>query len=347
MRLNSLTALRFVAALGVFGLHAARHVGPLRHVVRQGGVGVTFFFVLSGFVLMWVHDDKIRGRSFYRRRFARIWPAFFAAWIAAAAIGVLQHDGTHSVGRFIVGGLLLQSWLPDRSWYFAVNGVSWTLSVEAFFYFTFPFWAGRLAGASRRQLRVLAAVALIAFFVIAVLVHSNAAGSWVRPHFPPVRIFEFFLGACVALEVRRRTMPRVPFGAAVALAAAAYLFAGSGEAHRFLGARAITLVPFALLLAAAAQADLRGGTVLGNRGLVWLGEISYCFYLVHFLVIEVVAPHVTATAVRLPLELALAVLAAAALHHLIEVPLERRLRGARPRVELAPTPTPAPAVVPA
>ena len=78
---NSLTSLRFVAALLVFANHIgdayAREGSALWQVLESGFVGVTFFFVLSGFVLTWTHSPADRPGQFFRRRIARIVPNYF------------------------------------------------------------------------------------------------------------------------------------------------------------------------------------------------------------------------------------------------------------------------------
>ena len=78
-RLPSLTGLRFWAALLVVLYHLSRSVGPLpviSDVAWYGRSGVTFFFVLSGFVLTWTYfDQRPKLSTFWWRRFARIWPA--------------------------------------------------------------------------------------------------------------------------------------------------------------------------------------------------------------------------------------------------------------------------------
>ena len=76
-RLPSLTGLRFLAAAAVTAYHAAPILADrsaLPKVASLGYVGVSFFFVLSGFVLTWSGAAGLKPREFYRRRLARIAP---------------------------------------------------------------------------------------------------------------------------------------------------------------------------------------------------------------------------------------------------------------------------------
>ena len=98
--LPRLTGLRWYAALLVFLYHAETFV-PIRLLrpFNFGTVGVTFFFVLSGFVLTWSTRPDLPASTFYRRRFARIYPSYFVMFlltVVAIAIGrtsVLPEDG--------------------------------------------------------------------------------------------------------------------------------------------------------------------------------------------------------------------------------------------------------------
>src|SRR5688500_18035384 len=80
-RLDSLTGLRWFAALAVFLAHVSTLL-PLPEpcdVFGLGSSGITFFFVLSGFVLTWTFTAGDRPGAFYGRRFARIWPLLVIA----------------------------------------------------------------------------------------------------------------------------------------------------------------------------------------------------------------------------------------------------------------------------
>lgn len=160
--LDALTGLRFIAAFFVFVHHIAGKFG-LPHVeYALGAPAVSFFFVLSGFILTYVYHDRLDRsgvKKFYFTRWARIWPLHFVCLLLSLFLAfsylVKQPD---FLGKFVTTSLLVQSWVPKSDWAFAINGVSWSISTEMFFYLMFPlllvggqrrFWikyAGLLAG---------------------------------------------------------------------------------------------------------------------------------------------------------------------------------------------------------
>lgn len=293
IHLPSLTSLRWFAATAVFLRHASigAHLGP------QGATGVSFFFILSGFVLTWSFRPRQSKRDFLVRRVARIYPSYAVVTLVVIPLYFL-------VGRFndvgqAVRGLftltLLQSWIPDPEFYFAGNGVSWSLADEAFFYATFPalivFVSSRTGriGSQRRLLAGTVALLSIGVLVPVVLHPSGESGLgfWFIYINPAFRLVEFMVGICLALLVQRGGLPRLPLAPCALLAAAAYLAAGWVPLWAMWSAT--TLVPFSLLIVAAVQADIAGRTnsVLGNSALLKLGTWSFAFYLVHEAVITV------------------------------------------------------------
>ena len=136
--IRTLTGLRFLAAAGVVGVHLDYWLGatgPIHAVLRNGSVGVTFFFVLSGFVLMSGYRQEPR-RMFYRRRFARIWPLVGVTWTASLVV-----FKTMPVKEYIAGLVLLQGYGPAFGHHSRLNHPMWSLTCEAFFYALFPFLA--------------------------------------------------------------------------------------------------------------------------------------------------------------------------------------------------------------
>ncbi len=317
-------------ALVVFGRHVfvltpVIEIDGLRPFFGQGANGVSFFFILSGFVLTWSRRDDDTAAAFYGRRFARIIPAYVVVLVLALAIRMYDGEGSLAVG--VPSFLLLQAWFPNPHTHFALNGVAWSLSVELFFYAVYPLVLFALLKVRRVGARhaVLAACLL---WPLAVAVLLNPAQGtdqfWLLYICPLVRLPEFIAGCLLALAVQT-TKVRVPFGGAAAVAVGAYVASGFvPEPYMWVG---ITAIPYAGLIVAAAEAELSGGVAwLRDRRLVWLGAVSYSFYLVHTLVIDRLTRWFADRTALYVLALPLAVVAATALFVAIERPAERALR---------------------
>lgn len=349
-RLDRLTSLRFIAALAVFVFHGLLFiVGPESEAVHaifgQGRSGVSFFFVLSGFVLAWSSTPEDSLRRFYRRRLARIYPAYLAALLFAAVLWLVRDPKGLASG--LLTPVLLQSWVPDKRVYFAINTPAWSLSVEAFFYLVFPFAIAGLRKLSGKGLWITASVAVSAPIALAALAsqYLNPADlddgsftAWAVYYFPVARLPEFILGVVLAILLRAGRIPMIPWNFSVILAAVAYLAAGLWPSA--FGIVAVVIVPFAILIVAAAQRDLAGTPGwLGNWYAVKLGAISYCFYLVHNIFIARLAqPGFQSLGIAgwggFGVAFVLSVVTAWALHKYVELPFDRKLgRGDPAEVE--------------
>jgi peptidoglycan/LPS O-acetylase OafA/YrhL len=342
-RLPSLTSLRFLAALAVVGFHAcvaAPIIPPgaledvLGFVFAGGAAGVSFFFVLSGFVLAWTASPG-RAAQFRRRRAAKIMPNHLITWLIVLAAGVLLHDRISAVTALACAGLV-QAWVPDPNVYFGVNTPSWSLSCEAFFYMLFPLLFVVLSRCRTSNLRAGAAVLAVlpaTFAALSIrLPHSTAY--WLIYIFPPIRAIEFVLGICVALLVRRGALPRIAFPLAAVLAATA-LLAGGHLSWRW-GFASLAAPAAAMLICAAAQSDVGETTPqwLHSPIMIRLGEASFALYLVHQIVLRFVPGargSVAIGVILLFLSIGFAVAWALAQYRLIEQPLYRIFsRGGRP-----------------
>ncbi len=370
--LPSLTAFRAVAAVAVFGFHA---VGLLAmfgrgHLGRAAGkffaagpTGVSFFFLLSGFVLMWSHrGDAGRRRrplsgapqTFWRQRAARILPAYVAAWVLGFAVLTGLHHRP-PVGGSVASLFLVQSWTSDSNVVFAVNIVAWSLAVEAFFYLLFPYLLPsllRLEARLRPMLMVSLALIPLGLAVVQQLGHGSSGYLWLVAYFPLARLPEFLIGALLALEIREGRWRRIPLAPAVVFAFAGFLLAGRVPAA-FMWV-VVTLLPYTLLIAAAAQADLAGQKSVLHRGFaVRLGAWSYSFYLLQVPIGLLFAhywhPADRSTALQAAGfigYLALVWVAAALLYRVVERPLQARFAAPRtialPDDEAAAAPVPSP-----
>ncbi|GAA4974091.1 acyltransferase [Kineococcus glutinatus] len=175
--LPRLTSLRAFAAAAVLIFHLAAWgvVGSLDGPARLGYAGVSFFFVLSGFVLAWGTRPGLPAHTFYRRRFARVWPSHAVALALAAVLPVVSV--ARSWEAALPNALLLHAWSTDPRITYGMNGVSWSLSCEAFFYASFPPAVPVLRRLGGRARWALATAALVLAVAAAVVGHGYAFAS--------------------------------------------------------------------------------------------------------------------------------------------------------------------------
>ncbi|MBM7389894.1 acyltransferase family protein [Clavibacter phaseoli] len=355
--LPSLTGLRWIAAFVVFAYHVSR-LGFLEgdrqiqysSLVAAGGVGVSLFFMLSGFVLAWADRPGGSALAFWRRRFARVYPLHAVTLLVALLLAatLLPQIRTGSGKAVVANALLVSTW--HSPWWQAGNPVSWSLVNEAFFYLVFPLLILPLRRASAAVLWALSAIALAILLAMPYLLPLFPGGLRTDV-WPPARLPEFVLGVLVAMLMRRGAWRGPRLALPAALAVAGYVVSTANQDSRF-ALTGFTALGFALLLAALARRDIEGRpTFLASRRWVFLGEISFAFYLVHVLVMQSVValwpdalPRSTAAGVVLALaSLVIATLVAAALHRLVEVPAQRALAGKRRPPARPADPDPAPA----
>src|SRR5947209_14362044 len=179
-RLPALTGLRFLAAALILVVHYYSAFGAPQYVLDLAGHhAVTFFFVLSGFILCYVYPElagwKARGR-FLLARLARIYPTHLAS--LALLVVLLPEVRPTILARpsVLVANLcLVQSWVPRESYYYSLNSPAWSISTELFFYACFPFLVVNWTRTWRMKLG-LALAALAAVLLVAVRLPTTADG---------------------------------------------------------------------------------------------------------------------------------------------------------------------------
>lgn len=268
--IKPLTSLRFFAALMVLGHH---YFG-----FALGYSGVTFFYVLSGFILT-INYKRMstwaEWRAFWRRRFARIYPTHLATLLLAAPVGA----GT--LPMFIAQALLVQSWVPSWNYWFAFNAPAWSISNEAFFYACFPFLLMWLRPSTGWRIFPIGcfvvAIALAWTFLLPGQTFDSGATRFLFYLSPPLRTFEFMLGMVLALHAPPRLFTlRHELGALllviVAIMPAPPAFRAS-----------LSFVPLAVALVYVFSRS-KGpiAKVLSHPALVLLGDASFALYMLHY-----------------------------------------------------------------
>jgi peptidoglycan/LPS O-acetylase OafA/YrhL len=305
--LPSLTGMRFIAAGLVFCFHITLAnspippFGPVNPVANQqvadtlswvfskaGYVGVSFFFVLSGFVLYWSTRPNEPATAFWRRRALKIFPNHLVLFGLAMALFAASIT---PVRAWLPNIFLLHSFFPQADTYVGVNPPSWTLCCELLFYLLFPLIVVPIRRIAENRLWLWASVMVAGTLAVALLTQYVVPSTpkspitpvsvtqfWIGYIFPPSRLFEFVFGMVLARMVIAGKAPRIRPLAAACLVVIGY--AGALLAPFVYGFEAITVVPIGLIIVAFASADTRGErTWLRGRTAVWLGEISFGFYI--------------------------------------------------------------------
>lgn len=283
--IRPLTSIRFFAASGVVLFHSgASYVSANRSIpawigtlLLNGYLGVTFFFVLSGFILQITYRGNLNLGKFWIARFARIYPVYLLAVLAM--LPFVEFAGLRDLPQFF----LIHRWRPnDVGGWSNWNMPSWTLSVEFFFYLCFP----ALSALAQRTDRIALWATIIAIIVFDAITTSSSLSdvrgapfAWMRyVPLPALRLPEFVLGICAAeLHVRQAdwSFPFPSWLPAIILGGALCLSAASGLAVLATAMSAI------LIAAVASDRDSRFVRFLAAAPLVLLGGASYSLYLLH------------------------------------------------------------------
>lgn len=313
-KLDALTSLRFFAALAIVIHHSKGAFSATAWIESPIPLdyGVSFFFILSGFILTYSHPESTKQlgiRKFYVARFARIWPLHFVTFVLCLLLIPERARLTPDSLVITAANLaLIQAWIPKAAYFFSYNAVSWSISAEVFFYLCFPFLSRGLARSWHWKLLLVLALGASVLLVASKLnvppydagapfQVSSTGMSYISPF---VRITEFFLGMLTALAyskvsqaptVHRFVWTALEIGS---LALIPLTVKWSAQAIGFVQSNTTNSLPFAEYIGHAGgtpafvvvifiMAFGRGhiSRLLHWRPLVVMGEASFALYLVH------------------------------------------------------------------
>jgi peptidoglycan/LPS O-acetylase OafA/YrhL len=352
-RLPALTGLRFFAAINIVLFHFSdpNWFGWFAPVVNAGYASVSFFILLSGFVLTYNYAGRARERKldhvrFWEARFTRLYPIYFVSLLMAYEM-VMPEYAAHTHRMFWTGmvltPLLLQGWVPELATF--LNTPAWTMSAESFYYLIFP-WMARWKRPERvrKHLAKMAGVwmlglvpgTLYAIYNPDGLAHVDrwSWGPWLQAlKFTPLpHLASFIFGVLLAdidELIGRTSRLRIILGVFGFVATFIILELAPHLPYPILHDG--LLMPFfgCIILGLAGNNGL--ARCFSLRPLVFVGEASYCLYLLHFNFWNLI--HNTHILDRLGLArfdpwisyLLVIALALAALH-LVEKPAQQQLR---------------------
>lgn len=289
-RLDSLDAMRGVAALVVFAGHAFAFTAPL--VPRHSELSVDFFFALSGFVLARAYGDKL-GTSmtfgrFVAMRYVRLFPLYLLGILIAIGsegLAMMSGHGDLSVRGFVVATVTALLLLPSPTWnetdrIMPLNAPAWSLFFELVANFVF---AGIYRLLSTRTVVIIVLLSLVGVG-LTIARYENFEQGFFWSTFPggfPRVFFSFFLGVLLfRILPDRQIESHLP-----------WLFLAALVAFQFVPVTRAWLVPFdlafimilsPLLIAAGAMVQPRS-----RRLFQMLGDISYPLYVIHLPIVGV------------------------------------------------------------
>ena len=350
-------------------LHFSGRIAP-SGVLSMGYCGVSFFFVLSGFILAYNYGDRDFSdakifRSYIWARVARIYPLYVCGLLLGLPFFIaelLRSTGSALIGTLAaipLAPLALQSWFPEATsrW----NGPGWAVSTQFFFYLIFPW----VVGPALRRPGRWALIAVLGFVItngiylglqqlingdyriLAVKEEDSAIGYSLAEmvKFFPLGRWPEFLAGILTFSLWKRHGDRIHNGAMLALflIATAFLIMIQPIAPLTVlhnGGALIAVVPLVLYGAGVSQ-----GWLL-TKPMLALGQLSFAVYLLHMPVLNIMLSldkriFVGLLTRDLWVMTALAIIMAFAVSATFSALVERPMRRYLLRAQTAARPTPA------
>lgn len=346
MKLNQLAGLRGICAWWVVIYHSLALLGdslpsPLAALLVHGYLAVDLFFLLSGFVIFLGYHVSLSTdfprsvKKFYWHRFTRIYPlhavmlggylGLFLAYYFFSSSG--SPPGSYTWSTFFQSMFLVHMWVgSDLTW----NVPSWSISSEWFVYMFFPLMAyglRKIQGGIRLHLVTLLAIACMLH-----LIYSFSGVTSLGAEIPRMALIrtmlEFLMGVLVgSLYVNHKDFLqqyRHAFLAGFLVLCTAYTVIHVPD-------HVLIPIAFALLIAYLSTTSSWITRFLSAPPLVYLGEISYSTYMVHYLVYDLlkalfISDLEQANPLYVWLSFLVVLLLSMLLHHVVDMPSQKFFR---------------------
>ena len=291
MRIEQITFTRFLAALSIVIFHFGEKIAPFSNhnisfLFKQANVGVSYFFILSGFVMIiaYGNKDQIDPLEYFKNRFARIYPVYLLA-IVLLLIYLIYNSLTIDYSGLYLNIFAMQSWVPGKALSF--NRPGWSLSVEWLFYFSFPFLFNYLY--KKFDFKKLIFPIILFWVISQLLLHTGAKTDFYKGfpskshdllfYFPLMHLSEFLIGNLAGLYFINNWKDK-KINTDIYIVLAVLLFGlWLKFNHYFIlhnGLLAIIFIPLIILIA------INSGSItkmFNYKFCVFLGEISYGIYI--------------------------------------------------------------------
>jgi len=251
-------------------------------IFKQANIGVSYFYILSGFVMIIAYGNKnnINFLEYFKNRLARIYPVYLLAIFLI--LGITFFNAVN-IFDLILNIFMIQSWVPEKA--LTINIPGWSLSVELFFYLSFPILLNQIY--SKKTLKNIT-IWIILFWVISQIIFHLIISGILKPPFfsikdslyhPLLHFNEFLIGNLAGIfftkklkAYRRKYM--FPILILICILIVILKFPVGLNFHN--GLLAIMFIPIILLI------SLNKGIItkiISKKPFVFLGEISFGIYI--------------------------------------------------------------------
>lgn len=313
----SLDGLRALAVIAVIAYHLNIHAA-------QGGLlGVTVFFVLSGYLITgllaeeYCSTGSINLTQFWLRRVRRLFPAIVLVIVVVAAVCVLfNHQLLTKMRPDIIPSLF---WFEN--WWYIFRGLSyfdalgdpsplthfWSLAIEEQFYVVWPLFLlllFKLGGGSKIIRRICLILAALSAILMAFLFVPGADPTRVY-YGTDTRAFSLLIGAWLSFvwpgqrmtEQNTRNMPAGLITALDGLGIVALIgiivmmvLVDGFSAFMYRGGILLCSILTAIVIATLVHPRCKLARFMGFAPFVWVGKRSYGMYLWHYPIILLLKP---------------------------------------------------------
>lgn len=320
-RLDRLESLRAFACIGAVTFHC--------YISLLGPWSVSVFIMLSGFLHTYNGINRAEffpmsiadcaGYAFKKIR--KLYPLYFISLVILILRIVLlapENPPREQIiifaKQFVYCALLIQSWLPDTDWAFALNAVGWYLSTSLFLYFAFPFIL-RMVKLCKSTRSAICAIILIYLSMLLVgglvsmaykrITGSDVLGSgsfqhWFCYVFPPFRLGDFSIGCLLGFIFTKADNEKLKYAGATAFELAAIALFILSQAL-FVRTKFPTFISYNMLFVPStifliySFAMGRGhiSRILDNRVTRFIADYSVEIFLIHFAVVKYASPFTT------------------------------------------------------
>jgi peptidoglycan/LPS O-acetylase OafA/YrhL len=349
--LPALTGIRTLLAIFIVLFHfTPPHLGLLYPIIDNGYVFVGVFFLISGYVLTYNYADRAKTlvkREFWLARFSRLYPVYLLVLLISFP---MVQDEWHARSRFefwqgmILTPLVLQGWSPSVATFW--NTVAWTLSSEVVLYAAFP-WLIRLPWPKKPARLILL---IIALWIIGLVPHSlyllfnpdhivgpvdrYSSTQLIRflKYTPLPYVCTFLIGVTLgklqhALIISERQRLLLSCVSLALVGVFFYTLVGHTP-YLLMHGGLMTPVFAALILGLSGPHPI--STLFSWRPLLLIGESSYCLYLLHFNVFQLLHTYHVPERLHLAalepwLSYGILILIALAAFHFVETPARKAI----------------------